>query len=450
MKRILAACLVALCVAPAAQAHSLRDAMAAAYRNSDILEQNRYLTRIREEGVAQQLAAIRPVVDLTARSAYSHPSDVIVSSLNLTARMQVYDNGGNALLVEAARAQADAARAGLVSLEQQVLLDAVQAYVNVWRDVQVVQVRQSNVRLVSEQLRAAEDRFEVGESTRTDVAQARAQLAGAQSALAAAQGQLEISEELFIIAVGERVHGYGAPGSLPSFPASEAEADRVARANHPAIQQLQSTVSANEAALAAARTDYGPTINLEASTGRTVNGQNEGANSQIALTLTQPIYRGGQLYSLERVALATLSASRAELNQQVRQVVQQVGNAYALLRIANAQIQSSEVQIRAAQLAFDGVQEEASLGARNTLDVLDAEQDLLNARIGRIEAQADLYIAAYTALSSMGLLTVSGLDLGVQQYDADAYGEAFANGPVRVNSAQGDRLDSLLSRIGRD
>ena len=170
----------------------------------------------------------------------------------------------------------------------------------------------------------------------------------------------------------------------------------------------------------------------------------------MTLSLNQPIYRGGQLFSLERVALATLAATEAQLNQQVRTIIQSVGNAYATLRIATAQIQASEQQIRAARLAFEGVREEASLGARTTLDVLDAEQDLLDARIGRIEAQADLYVAAYSALSAMGLLTVSNLDLPVPEYDPEAYTDAFSNAPARINSEQGDRLDAVLQRIGRD
>ena len=266
------ALVVGLTLSTASQAHSLRDAMAAAYRNSDILEQNRFLLRLQDEGVAQQIAGLRPIVTFTGSTSYTGPEDVIVTSLNLVADMLLYDNGGTRLLTEAARAQVLAARHGLVALEQQVLFDAVQAYINVWRDVQVVQVRESNVRVVTEQLRAARDRFEVGEDTRTDVAQAEAQLAAAQSALAAARGQLEISEELYIIAVGERLHGYGGPGAVPHFPASEAEADHIARANHPSIRQLQATVDADEFSLQAARSDYGPTISLQATTGVTEGG----------------------------------------------------------------------------------------------------------------------------------------------------------------------------------
>jgi outer membrane protein len=176
----------------------------------------------------------------------------------------------------------------------------------------------------------------------------------------------------------------------------------------------------------------------------------EGEGASIGLTLRQPIYRGGQLASQERQALAQSAAVRAALNQQTRINVQIMGNAWAQLRIANAQIQAADQQISAAQLAFEGVREEASLGARTTLDVLDAEQDVLDARISRIEAQTSLYSAAYSILSAGGLLTVEHLDLDVPGYDPAAYSDLVSGAPARVPSVQGDRLDRIMERVGRD
>ena len=161
----------------AAHANSLQEALATAYRNSDLLEQNRQLLRLQDEGVAQQIAGLRPIVSLNASATRNSGSSETISSLQLVADLLIFDNGGSRILVEAAREQVSAARFGLIDLEQVVLLNAVQAYVNVWRDTQVAQVRDSNVRVVTQQLRAARDRFEVGEDTRTDVAQAAAQLA---------------------------------------------------------------------------------------------------------------------------------------------------------------------------------------------------------------------------------------------------------------------------------
>lgn len=430
-------------------ATSLSDALAAAYRNSDLLEQSRLLLRLDDESVAQQISTLRPLISLNASSTRTSGADT-VSSLDLIADLLVFDNGGTRLLVAAAREQVDAARFGLVDLEQTVLLNAVQAYINVWSDSQVVAVQESNVRVVTEQLRAARDRFEVGEDTRTDVAQAEASLAAAISALAAARGQLEISEELYIIAIGQRPSIRGGPGALPQVPSSESEADHIARQTNPSILELQAVTRSNALALDAARSDYGPTVTLRAQTGETFGGINEGGSTSLSLNFNQPIYNGGQLFSLERSAIAQLGSSQAQLNQQVRTVIQDVGNAYALLRIANAQIQASEQEIRAEQLALQGVEEEASLGARTTLDVLDAEQALLEARIGRIEAQADLYISAYSVLEAIGLLTVRNLNLNVPEYDPTEYSDAFSNAPARIPSEQGERLDALLERLGRN
>jgi outer membrane protein len=437
----------------AGRADSLRAAMSDAYINSPLLEQNRFLLRIEDEGVAQAVAQLRPTLSFVASTNRDLVADTTTATASLVAEWVLYSGNSRRLAIEAARETVLAARQGLVAVEQQVLRDAVTAYLNVWRDLQVVNVREANVRVVTQQLRAARDRFEVGEDTRTDVAQAEARLAQARSALAAAQGQLEISRELFALAVGRHPGALSGPGPLPGLPQSEAEADSLARQNAPSILRLQHEVTAAELAVQGARASYRPTITLD---GRATNtfespfpgGEGEGAS--IGLTLTQPIYRGGQLASLERQALAQAGAVRASLNQQTLVNVQVMGNAWAQLRIANAQIQAADQQISAAELAFEGVREEASLGARTTLDVLDAEQDVLDARISRIEAQTNLYSAAYAILAAGGLLTVERLGLDVPGYDPAAYSDLVSGAPARVRSAQGDRLDRIMERVGRD
>jgi outer membrane protein len=436
-----------------AGADTLRAAMADAYISSPLLEQNRFLLRIDDEGVAQAVAQLRPTLSFVASTNRDLVADTTTGTASLVAEWVLYAGNSRRLGIEAARETVLAARQGLVSVEQQVLLDAVTAYLNVWRDLQVVNVREANVRVVTQQLRAARDRFEVGEDTRTDVAQAEARLAQARSALAAAHGQLQISRELFALAVGRHPGSLSGPGALPGLPRSEAEADGLARQNSPSILRLQHEVRATEIALEIARAAYRPTISLDGSVSNTFQAPNpafEGEGASIGLTLRQPIYRGGQLASQERQALAQSAAVRAALNQQTRINVQIMGNAWAQLRIANAQIQAADQQISAAQLAFEGVREEASLGARTTLDVLDAEQDVLDARISRIEAQTSLYSAAYSILAAGGLLTVEHLDLDVPGYDPAAYSDLVSGAPARVPSVQGDRLDRILERVGRD
>jgi outer membrane protein len=444
---------LAALTAGSAAADSLRAAMADAYVNSPLLEQNRYLLRVRDEGVNQAVAALFPTLSFVAETRRDLIADTTTSTARLVSELTIYAGGSQVAATRAAEATVEATRQQLVTVESQVLLDAVTAYLDVWQAQQVVSVRQSNVRVLTQQLRAARDRFEVGEDTRTDVAQAEAQLAQARSALAAAEGSLEIARELFNLAVGRYPNGLSGPGGLPHLPRSEEEAGRLARQEHPAVRGLQAEVRAAEFAVEEARGATRPSLTLNLQAGETFEAPSplqEGTSASIGLTLSQPIYRGGQLGSLERQALAQAAATRANLNRQVQLNLQAVGNAFARLRIANAQIQASDQQIRAAQLAFDGVREEATLGARTTLDVLDAEQNLLEARISRIEASGDLYAAAYGILSASGLLTVAQLDLPVPRYDVDAYGETFQPGLPRVASPQGERLDDLLQAIGRE
>ncbi|MEX3014509.1 TolC family outer membrane protein [Gymnodinialimonas hymeniacidonis] len=448
---------LSLAAALPVQADGLRQVMADAYRHSNLLEQNRYLLRVQDEGVAQAVAQLRPVLTFVATMNRDVINNTSNASASLVMEYLLYDGGARQFAIEAAEETVLATREQLISLEQQVLLDAVTAYMNVWRDMQIVGVRERNVRVITQQLRAAQDRFEVGEDTRTDVAQAEAQLATARSQLAAAQGALDISRELFNLAVGRYPNGLSGPGSLPNVPRTEAAAQALARQEHPSVRALQHEVTAAELGIEQARAGVRPQLSLEGRLSENFTdpvqipgADNWNSSGTIGLTLTQPIYRGGQLLSLERQSRAQAAAVRSSLNQQVRLNLQAVGNAWAGMEIANAQIQAADQRIEAAELAFRGVQEEASLGARTTLDVLDAEQDVLDARISRIQAQTDLYLSCYQLLAAAGLMTVENLHLNVPEYDPAAYADLFSNAPSRVNSPQGEQLDSMLERIGRD
>ena len=227
-------------------AQGLQAAMEAAYENSDLLEQNRYLVRVSDEGIAQLVAALRPTLNMVAQRARTDAAGSLTETIALTADLVLFASGSRSAQIAAARASAEATQAQLLGLEGQVLLDAVTAYMNVWRDVQVVNVRQSNLRVVEEQLRAARDRFDLGEATRTDVAQAEAQMGAARSTLAAAQGTLSISRELYQLAVGVAPEALGAPGARPELPASAEAAEMIARSSAPLILAAQHEVTANQ------------------------------------------------------------------------------------------------------------------------------------------------------------------------------------------------------------
>jgi outer membrane protein len=436
--------------APMAGAETLADALIAAYRNSNLLDQNRAVLRAADEDVAQAVSSLRPVVAFTGQAGWRRTevnattvTEGLSSSLTLSADLTLLDFGRNQIGIEIARESVLATRQALVDVEQQVLLAAVAAYVDVRLAQEVVALRQSNVRLITQELRAAEARFEVGETTRTDVAIAQARLAASRSALAAADGSLMIARESYKAATGAYPGRLAALPKSPALPRNLEEAQTVARSTHPAILQAQHLVTVADLQVNLSKAATRPTVGAGASIGLDQDGN---STQSVGLSFNQTIYAGGRIASLMRQALAGKDRSRAALQQTAVAVLQNVGVAWANLAVSGASIQASDEQIRAAQTAFDGVREEAAAGARTTLDVLDAEQELLDARNARIQAEAQRYVGVYQVLSTMGLLTVDHLQLGIATYDPKAYYDTVKKAPA--HSAQGKKLDRILEKIG--
>jgi len=442
-----------LVAAPAVRAETLADAMIAAYRNSNLLDQNRAVLRAADEDVAVAVSSLRPVVAYTLQGGWQRAEVITLAgptvneglsaSLTLSAEMTLIDFGRNQLGIEIARESVLATRQALVDVEQRVLLAAVQAYVDVRLAQEVVALRQSNFRLITQELRAAQDRFDVGEITRTDVSIAEARLAASRAALAAAEGQLMIAREAYKAATGAYPGQLAPLPKAPALPGSMEEAQSVARGTHPLIRQAQHQVTVADLQVKLAEANRMPTLNGGISLRRDDLGLN---TESLGLTLNQTLYAGGRLSALQRKALAGKDAARAGLQQIAVGILQNVGVSWANLAVSVASIDASDRQIRAAQTAFDGVREEAAAGTRTTLDVLDAEQELLDARNARLEAEAQRYVAVYQVLAAMGLLTVEHLQLGIPTYDPGAYAGAVEKAPA--HSAQGKKLDKILEKIG--
>ena len=450
----LAATMMAL--APvAANATSLADALAAAYRNSNVLEQNRALLRATDEGVEQALAALGPAVEFVAQAlANSEGAPQLQLSLGLQASLTLYDFGRGQLSVDLARAQVDATRAALLGVEQQVLLGAVQAYMGLFLDAQTVGLQEANLRVITEQRRAAQQRLELGDSTRTDVALADARLAAARLALTSAQGDVAVAREQYNLAVGSYPGALSTPPSLPRLPATLDAAQATARQRHPSIRQAQHQVTAADLGLQITNLQRYGTVSgaLSAETRQTdVTGRPTTSVSDITARIQWgvPIYTSGRLSSASREALARVEVARAQLHQTVAIVDQSVAANWARLAVARAQLSTSDLQIAASQAALDAVRAEAELGSRTALDVLDAEQDLMDARMARVSATVGVHLAAYGLLESMGQLTVASLQLGVPTYDVEAYpAEVREQRAPTVPSEQGRRLDRISSRYG--
>ena len=434
----------------AVRADTLADALAAGYENSGLLEQNRALLRVADEDVAQAVAALMPIVNWSLQASSTYPrtdgffsAEEVNASLQISAQLTLYDGGVTRLAIDAQKELVLATRESLVGDEQQVLLRVVQAYMNVRRSNEFVSLRDSNLRLITQELRAAQDRFEVGEVTRTDVSLAEARLASARSQLASEQGGLARALAEYEAAVGRPARNLAATGPAPvgqSIP----QAIDLAQRQHPAIRQAQHSVAAAELNILRAEAAMRPTLTLNGSA--SVDDDNI-TGEQLGLSLGGPIYQGGRLSSQVRQFMARRDAARSNMLVVSQGVEQTVLNAYSQLEVARASRDASERQVRAAQAAFDGIREEATLGARTTLDVLNAEQELLDARANLISAMVDETVTSYTGLSAMGLLTAEHLNLNVQLYDPAAYYNLVKDAPT-ITSQQGAALDRVLQAIG--
>ena len=448
----------------AALSETLADALAGSYTNSGLLEQNRALLRAADEDVAVALSALRPIIGWTADVTYSDSearslttgglvrrTDDTSASLGLSAEIVLYDGGRSRMGVDIAKESVLATRQSLLGVEQNILLQAVQAFMDVRSNTEIVALRRNNVRVIAQELRAAQDRFEVGEVTRTDVALAEARLAGANALLAQAEGDLAEARAFYRFAVGRDANALAAPPALPARPASVSAAQDLAMRSHPDILRAQHEVTVSDLRVLVAKSAAIPTVRLQSRYGLTedLNNSDYSRGGSIGIGVTGPIYQGGRNSALERQAINRGTASRSALYDASQRVAQNVSTAFARVDVARAAIEASDRQIRAARTAFEGVREEASLGARTTLDVLNAEQELLDAQANRITAVSNQYVAAYGLLAAMGQLTAQKLRLNVQVNDPTAYYNQVQRAPSKISS-QGRQLDQVLKSLGRE
>jgi outer membrane protein len=435
-----------------ADADTLEWALAQAYMNNPQLNSQRAIARQADEAVPQALSGYRPKVTIAADggeqyqqtqgkvtsggiqsgtaggsgAAYTHDeAQFFPRTVGVTATETLYNGNQNATRTRQAESQVSAARETLRLIEQNVLLNAATAYMNLLRDEATLDLQRRNVQVLQEQLRQTRDQFNVGEVTKTDVAQAESRLAGGRSAVLAAESNYVSSKAVYRQAIGVEP-GKLAPGSPVDrlSPKALSEAIAVGRAQNPTVTaamfgvdvaKLQ--VSFNEGALL-------PTLNLVTNvqnaweqnlgtTGATI----QQLNATIMGQLTVPLYQGGVEYSNIRQAKEALGQKRLDLETARDQAQASVIQAWGQLEAAKAEIQATQSQVTAAEIALNGVREEARVGQRTTLDVLNQQQELVNDRVALVSAQRDRVVASYTLLSSVGGLTARRLGLKVPIYD---------------------------------
>jgi outer membrane protein len=414
------------------RADTLADAIALAYQTNPTLQNQRAQLRALDESYVQAHAGMRPQANIQAQAAYQNgPSTqdvgVTIDSASLNLTQPIYTGGLATAQVRAADNDILSGRQRLRQVEGNVLQGVVQAYVDVRRDQQALAIAQENVKVLRRQLEETKARFEVGQITRTDVAQAEARLAAAAAQLSSAQAQLGVSRSNYVATVGQSPGELAPEPPLEGLPATVDQAFDAANRNNPGVLSADYAERAAAARVAEAKAAYRPTLSLSAQIGYESSlttapllGLQSGAFDhaiQGAATLTQPLFAGGMNASRIRQALENDNAQRIAIETAQRQAVQAVAQSWNQLLAARSSITSNEEQVRADEVAFEGVSQEAQVGLRTTLDVLNAEQELRNAQLALVDARHDQYVASANVLNAMGLLEAKALGNPVPAYD---------------------------------
>jgi outer membrane protein len=461
----LAAGVIACAALPAAvvAAHSetLESAIIQAYQNNPQLNSQRASVRITDENVPQALSGYRPRVTVTAtggEQTLSSTSKSVASIPNTystltgtnapygvgaTISQTIFNGFQTANRTRQAEAEVLAARETLRVTEQNVLLNAAIAYMNLLRDSAILDLQRRNVEVLQEQLRQTRDRFNVGEVTRTDVAQAESSLAAGRSQVLTAESNYNSS-----IATYRQVIGIN-PGKLTAgtpvdrfSPRNLPDAVAVASATHPSVTTAQYSVDIAQQQVKVAEGVLYPTLSLQGSfqqdymstsSPNTFNSYNASVYGQLSV----PIYQGGAEYSLIRQAKETLGQKRIDLDNARDTARQFVVQSWGQLEAGKANIDATISQVQAAEIALNGVREEARVGQRTTFDVLTAQQTLVNARVSLVTAQHDRVVASYTLLAAVGRLMPQVLGLNVPVYDAQVHYQQVRDSWAGVRTPDG-------------
>lgn len=420
-------------------AESLSDALAMAYASNPTLEAQRAALRATDEEIAKALSGWRPTVVVSGSAGYLSQDSTIAGtgvkvesdlnpwSVGIRGTQPLYRGGRTIAETSAADNQIQAGRAQLRSTEQSVLFAVVQAYVAVITNQSLVELNQKNVEVLRRNLDASRDRFRVGELTRTDVAQSEARLADSMAQLRQAEADLTAAKQNY-----ERVVG-AAPGALdplptlPPLPPSTEEARAIALAENPDLISARYGESAARDAIDIARSAIKPQVSL---VGEIAHAENQSASvdetdqASIEVQVTVPLYQSGSEYATIRQQKQTASQRLSQVNEAQRSVIESTSNAFEQYQAAREVIVAQQQAVEANTLALEGVRQEAEVGSRTVLDVLDAERELLNSRVSLIRAQGVEYTAAFQLLTAVGRLSAENLNITGDRYDPTAHYDA--------------------------
>ncbi|HET6534704.1 MAG TPA: TolC family outer membrane protein, partial [Sphingomicrobium sp.] len=433
VRKLLTAPLIAALMAGTASADTLREALVSAYKTNPTLTAERETLKGTDATVAIAKAAGRPQVtgsvginkDLSRRGVLDTNSSGPTLSVGVDLSYPLFNGGAVKNSVKAAKTRVEAGRATLTAVEGDVFTQAVSAYMDVIRDRAIVELNQNNVKVLQTNLEATRDRFQIGDLTRTDVAQSEARLQLGRAQLATAEGNATASEATYRQVVGHAPDNLAPPPPLPPLPTISDEAVRIALAENPDLVSISRQAIAAGYDVSVARAGRLPTLSGVVS-GTYVNDlggapggfPSTGSQTTAGLNLSVPIFQGG----LPAARIRQAQAQQGQVLEQVvgteRAVVQGARSAFASYDASQKEIQAQTVAVQSNELALEGVRAEQSVGTRTILDVLNAEQELLNSQVALVTAKRDAYVDGFQLLNVMGQAQAKSLGLdGGPLYD---------------------------------
>lgn len=436
MKRLVTgtaiACVLSVMAPFSAEAVTLKETLKATYEFNPELKSERANLEAVDEDLSQAIAGFRPTISAgydrgrqRTQIGAAAENTRTTESKDISIQQPIFNGFGTVKRVEGNRYRVRAAREQLRSKEQEILLNAVTSYMDVVRDTSVLEFSRNNEKVLEEQLKAVRDRFAVGEVTRTDVAQAEARLSIAVSGRVQAEGNLVTSKATYVRIVGEAPENLSAEFEMPILPNSLEEATQMARAGSPDLKRAEFLTKSGDSAVDASMSSLLPSValvgSMERSTGNTFMGGGDVENDSVVMNVSIPLYQSGAEYSRIRQAQSNHERTKQSEADTHNRLLENVVQAWKTVETDRAIIKSNEDAIKAAEVALDGVRQEEQYGARTTLDVLDAEQELFQAQVNFVRSQRDYAVAVFDLAAVLGKLTAEGQKIDTEAYDPDAH-----------------------------
>lgn len=436
-KSFLSTLFIVTAMSSTAHAANIFEAMGTAYTNNPTLQAQRAYVRAVDENVAIAKSGYRPTLALEGRYSDTHMHNDVVEvnndgydkSVAAVVNMPIFSGLTTRNTVKAADSTVAAEQSNLYNVEQQVLLEASTAYLNVLRDKSIVELQTNNEKLLKKRMDETKERFNVGEVTRTDVSQAQARYSQARSDRIAAEGNLAASQAIYVQVIGTQPTNLEEPvGIAELFPQSMDDAINYARSNNYALKAAKSYLNAQVYNVAANTGTLLPQVDFEAAATRGkseshVTKDPETNSFAWGVNVRIPLYNAGESHARIRQSKYQKWQAQEAVLEAEREMVSSVSSNWEYMVSNQARIASVKDQIKAYAIALDGVQQEEALGNRTVLDVLDAYQSLLNSNVQEVEARRDYYVSGMQLLLSMGKLTAKDLNLAVNLYDVEKYSE---------------------------